>query len=69
MALVCCFFASTIALTWTFDFTAKTLLWMFILGAAIFFALTGFLHDYAKYVGKQLAFLKANTPEETTEVK
>ena len=58
VALVCCFFASTIALTWTFDLAAKTLLWMLVIGAVVFFTLTAFLHSYSKYVKKLHAHIQ-----------
>lgn len=63
LALVCCFFASTIALTWAFDFVAKTLLWMLLIGVAVFFTLTAFLHNYGKYTKKLHEYKKAqNNP-------
>lgn len=55
LAMICLFFALTIALTWTFDFSAKTLLWMLVAGMAVFFALTAFLYDYHKFIKKCIA--------------
>ena len=66
VALVCCFFASTIALTWTFDYFAKTLLWILLMTAAVSFATAAFLHEYQKNIKaeKEIIMQKMQTGEQ-----
>ena len=50
VTLICCLFASTISLTWVFNFTTKALLAITVLLAANSFIMIGAMHELRKYL-------------------
>lgn len=66
VALVCCYYAIVIALTWTFNFTTKALLGILVLMAITSFVTIGFVWDFHKEL-KASASKDTSTTEATVQ--